>query len=51
MQILGQLSPQPGLISPSPPLGLLFVLGLVLGGIWATYGYVFYQLSQIKKGR
>ncbi len=49
--ILGQLSPQPNLISPSPPLGLLFLLGLVLGGIWATYGYVFYQLSQIKKGR
>ncbi|MDQ7819666.1 MAG: hypothetical protein QN173_07910 [Armatimonadota bacterium] len=49
-QVLQALSPQPGLISPYPvpPLALL---GALLGGIWATYGYIVFLLTRIATGR
>lgn len=49
-QVLQALSPQPGLISPYPvpPLALL---GAILGGIWATYGYIVFLLTRIATGR
>ncbi len=46
---LARLSPQPGFISPYPvPLQVL-LLGLILGGIWATYGYLVALLVQIRR--
>ncbi len=48
---LARLSPQPGFISPYPvPLQVL-LLGVILGGIWATYGYIVSQLVQIRRAR
>lgn len=48
---LARLSPQPGFISPYPvPLQVL-LLGLILGGIWATYGYIVSLLVQIRRVR
>lgn len=48
---LSRLSPQPGLISPYPvPVQVLF-LALILGGIWATYGYLVSLLVRIRLGR
>ncbi len=46
---LAGLSPQPGFISPYPvPLQVL-LLGVILGGIWATYGYLVALLVQIRR--
>ncbi len=47
---LHALSPQPGLISPYPvpPLALL---GVLVGAIWATYGYIVFLLTRIAAGR
>ncbi len=48
--VLRGLSPQPGLISPYPiPLQVGF-LGVILGGVWATYGYVAWLLLRISQG-
>ncbi len=48
---LVRLSPQPGFISPYPvPLQVL-LLTVILGGIWATYGYVVSLLAQIRRAR
>ncbi len=48
---LARLSPQPGFISPYPvPLQVL-LLGIILGGIWATYGYLVSLLVQIRRAR
>ncbi len=46
--ILRHLSPQPGFISPYPDSVLPLVLGLVLGTIWAIYGYVIWHLVRIR---
>ncbi|MDR7568711.1 MAG: Ig-like domain-containing protein [Armatimonadota bacterium] len=47
--VLRALSPQPGFISPRPVPELVALLGLVLGGIWATYGYVAWLLRRIHR--
>ena len=40
------------LISPKPPLGLVAILAVVVGGIWAIFGLVFSQIAGIwKEGR
>lgn len=36
-----------GLLSPTPPLGLVVIIGVVVGGVWLTYGYVISLLLQI----
>ncbi len=42
---------QPGaLASPSAPPALALALLVVLGGVWATYAYVAYQLARIRRG-
>lgn len=46
--VLRTLSPQPGFISPRPVPELVALLALLLGGIWATYGYVAWLLWQIR---
>lgn len=48
--VLRQLSPQPGLISPYPVAQMLF-LGLIVGGVWLTYAYVVSLLVQIRRAR
>lgn len=49
--IISRLSPQPGFISPYPqPMQVLF-LGLILGGIWTTYGYLALLLVRIRRAR
>lgn len=50
-EALSALSPQPGLISPYPVPLQVALLGLILGGIWATYGYVAWLLSRIRSAR
>lgn len=45
---LSALSPQPGFISPYPVPLQVALLGLILGGIWTTYGYVVWLLSRIR---
>ncbi len=45
---LSSLSPQPGFISPYPVLLQVALLVVILGGIWTTYGYVGWLLSQIR---
>lgn len=47
---LRSLSPQPGFISPYPVPLQLTLFGLVLGGIWTTYGYVVWLLLRIRRG-
>lgn len=47
---LRSLSPQPGFISPYPVPLQLALFGLVLGGIWTTYGYVVWLLLRIRRG-
>jgi len=39
-----------GLTSPTPPIELVALLGVLVGGVWATYGYVLYQLYRIRRG-
>lgn len=48
-QVLRNLSPQPGAISPYPVPLLAGPLAAILGGIWATYGYVFWLLARIHR--
>ncbi len=48
---LVRLSPQPGFISPYPVPLQVFLLTVILGGIWATYGYVVSLLAQIRRVR
>jgi CHASE1-domain containing sensor protein len=48
---LSALSPQPGFISPYPVPLQVALLGLILGGIWTTYGYVVWLLSRIRGAR
>ncbi len=48
---LAPLSPQPGFISPYPVPWLVLVLGVILGGVWVTYGRVIFLLVQIRRGR
>jgi hypothetical protein len=38
-EILRNLSPQAGFISPYPPIQIVFV-AVILGGIWTTYAYL-----------
>jgi len=45
---LRDLSPQPGFISPYPVPTQVGLLAVILGGIWATYGYVVWLLSRIR---
>lgn len=49
--LLRRLSPQPGFISPYPVPLQVALLGLILGGIWTTYGYVVWLLLQIRRAR
>jgi hypothetical protein len=49
--VLVRLSPQPGFISPYPVPPQVFLLTVILGGIWATYGYVVSLLAQIRRAR
>jgi len=46
---LARLSPQPGFISPYPVPVQVLLLGVILGGIWATYGYIVSLLVQIRR--
>lgn len=46
--VLRALSPQPGVISPYPVPAQVALLAAVLGGIWATYGYVVWLLWRIR---
>lgn len=48
--VLRQLSPQPGLISPYPVPQMVF-LGLIVGGVWLTYAYVVSLLVKIRLAR
>jgi hypothetical protein len=50
LDVLRGLSPQPGFISPYPPVQILFVAAL-LGGIWTTYAYLVSLLVRIKRAR
>src|SRR3972149_5593612 len=45
---LRDLSPQPGFISPYPVPTQVGLLAVILGGVWATYGYVVWLLSRIR---
>ena len=49
-EVLRTLSPQPGLISPYPPMQILFVAAL-LAGVWTTYGYVVLLLTKLRAAR
>ncbi|MCL6554351.1 MAG: Ig-like domain-containing protein [Firmicutes bacterium] len=49
--VLAQLSPQPGFISPYPVPAQVAALAVLLGGIWTTYGYVVWLLRKIARGR
>jgi len=46
---LSRLSPQPGFISPYLVPLQVALLGLILGGIWTTYGYVVWLLLRIRQ--
>ena len=48
---LSRLSPQPGFISPYPVPIQVTLLGVILGGIWSTYGYVVWLLLRIRRER
>ena len=36
--------------APQAPLVLLIVIGAVMGGVWASYGYVVLQILRIRRG-
>lgn len=46
--VLRSFSPQPGFISPYP-VPQLVILGVILGGIWITYGYLVLLLARIRR--
>ncbi len=48
--VLSEMSPQPGFISPYPVPMQVTILTVILGGIWTTYGYVGWLLSRIRSG-
>jgi len=48
LDVLREMSPQPGFISPYPPVQILFVVAL-LGGIWMTYAYLVSLLIRMKR--
>ncbi len=43
------LPPEGGLITPNPPLLPVTLFLVVVGGVWAVYGYVVYQIYGILK--
>ena len=50
LDALRGLSPQPGFLSPYPPVQILFV-AVLLGGIWTTYAYLVSLLVRMKRAR
>lgn len=48
---LRAVATRPEFVSPYPPLRLAAGLGLVLGAVWLTYGYVLYQVWRIARQR
>ncbi len=48
--VLRALSPQPGFVSPYPPVQILFV-AVLLGGIWTTYAYLVLLLARIRRAQ
>lgn len=48
--VLRGLSPQPGFISPYPPVQILFV-AVVFSGIWMTYAYLVSLLIRIRRAQ
>jgi hypothetical protein len=46
--VLRRLSPQPGFLSPYPPVQILFV-AVLLGGIWTTYAALVALLIRIRR--
>ena len=49
--VLRGLSPQPGFISPYPVPLQVTLFGIILGGIWTTYGWVVWLLLSIRRER
>lgn len=47
VETLESISPQPGLVSPYPPVLEVAFLVVIVGGVWITYGYVVYQVYRI----
>lgn len=47
--VLTTLSPQPGLISPYPPVRQVAILGPLIGGIWMTYAAIALLLWKIRR--
>lgn len=50
-EVLREISPQPGLISPYPIPLQVGLLAFLLGGVWAGYAYVVSALVKLWKGR
>lgn len=48
---LEMVATRPQFISPYPPLRLAAGLGVVLGAVWLTYGYVLYQVWRMARQR
>jgi len=48
LEVLRRMSPQPGFISPYPPVQIL-VVAVLLGGIWTTYVYVVSLLLRLRR--
>lgn len=48
---LSRLSPQPGFISPYLVPVQVVLLGIILGGVWATYGYVLWLLRRLRSAQ
>ena len=47
-----EIPPVPtGFFSPNPPPIAILLLGLVVGGVWLTYGWVAFQLLRILRAR
>lgn len=49
--VLRGLSPQPGFISPYPVPLQVATFGMILAGIWITYGYVVWLMGRIRRER
>jgi len=50
-EVLNGLSPQPGFISPYLVPLQIAIVGLILAGVWSTYGYVVWLLHRIRQDR
>lgn len=48
LDVLREMSHQPGLLSPYPPIQILFVVAL-LGAIWTTYAYLVFLLIGLRR--